>query len=272
MTDRYAVIGHPVAHSLSPRIHTRFARQTGQDLRYEAILAPLEGFSTTVRAFVDSGGRGMNVTVPFKEQACRLASRLSERARLAGAANTLMVDAEQIVGDNTDGIGLVRDIVNNLAHGIAGQRILVLGAGGAARGVVHPLLEQRPHSLVIANRTAERAQLLVAACAGLPLAPTSCGFGDLAGRSFDIVINATSVGLADTALEIPVGIFAKGCLAYEMVYGKNTPFMHLARNAGATVSDGLGMLVEQAAEAFLLWRGIRPETAPVLGELRSEGA
>ncbi|MCX7173268.1 MAG: shikimate dehydrogenase [Proteobacteria bacterium] len=270
MTDRYAVIGHPIAHSKSPSIHAGFARQTGQDMSYEKILAPLDGFAPTVQAFVAAGGRGMNVTVPFKQEAVRFATRLSERARLAGAVNTLVFDGSDIYGDNTDGIGLVRDLRDNLGRIIAGQRILLLGAGGAARGVIQTLLNEHPRQLAIANRTAGKAQDLASEYAGFTPQAHGCGLADLAGRSFDIVINATSAGLTDSALDLPAGIFAANSLAYEMLYGRETPFMRQARSAGAAVADGLGMLVEQAAEAFLLWRGICPDTAPVLKELRAE--
>jgi len=266
MTDRYAVLGNPVAHSKSPRIHTLFAIQTGQDMHYEAILAPLTGFAAVVGEFAAAAGRGANVTVPFKEEAFRLADRLTPRAQAAGAVNTLVFAENGILGDNTDGAGLVRDLTSNLGLALRGRRVLLLGAGGAARGVVGPLLEEKPASLVIANRTAERAQRLAEAFAGA----SGGGFAELAGRSFDLVINATSAGLVDAALPLPAGTFAGGCVAYEMMYGRITPFLVMAQEAGATIADGLGMLVEQAAEAFLLWRGIRPQTGPVLAQLRQE--
>ncbi len=265
MADRYAVIGHPVAHSRSPRIHALFAAQTGQDLTYEAILAPLDGFAATLRAFAAAGGRGANVTVPFKEEACRLADRRSPRAQAAGAANTLSFAEDGIAADNTDGAGLVRDLSANLGVTLAGKRILLLGAGGAARGVILPLLDARPAELTIANRTEAKAIALAAAFPGT----TGCGLPPLAGRSYDVVINATSAGLADATLPLADELFAPGCLAYEMVYGRETPFMAQARRAGARTADGMGMLVEQAAEAFLVWRGIRPDTDPVLRELRA---
>jgi len=280
MTDKYAVIGNPIAHSQSPRIHAMFARQTGQDMSYEALLAPHDGFAATLRSFIAAGGCGVNVTVPFKEEACRLGTRLTERARIAGAANTLQFDAEGILGDNTDGIGLLRDIRHNLDDGIAGKRVLLLGAGGAARGVILPLLLERPAQLLIANRSAPKAQALasqlVSAMADLPAEnhnrlpePASCGLKELEHGCFDLVINATSTGLDDTPLDLPRSVFAPGCLAYEMVYGKHTPFMAQAHEAKARVSDGLGMLVEQAAAAFFLWRGIQPDTSPVLKVLRT---
>ncbi|WIM04620.1 MAG: shikimate dehydrogenase [Candidatus Nitricoxidivorans perseverans] len=263
MTDKYAVVGNPVAHSKSPRIHALFAAQTGQDMAYGAILAPLDGFAATVRAFIDESGRGMNVTVPFKEEAHRLATRRTPRAEAAGAVNTLMFDGAEILGDNTDGAGLVRDIATNLGAGIAGRRILLLGAGGAARGVILPLMGEQPAELFVANRTAEKAARLAAA-----FGIHGGGFEALAGKSFDLVINATSAGLSDAVLPLPASVFASGCLAYEMVYGRETPFMAGARAAGARVADGLGMLVEQAAESFFVWRGARPDTAPVLAALR----
>ncbi|MDP2793641.1 MAG: shikimate dehydrogenase [Sulfurisoma sp.] len=265
MTDRYAVFGNPIAHSKSPRIHGLFARQTGQDLTYEAILAPLDGFAPTVSDFAATGGRGANVTVPFKEEAFRLASELTPRAQAAGAVNTLSFAGDAIRGDNTDGAGLVRDIAHNLGVTLAGRRILIVGAGGAARGVILPLLEQQPAAIFIANRTAARAEQLAAT-----FKVDGGGFEALAGRAFDIVINATSAGLSDAVLPLPTFLFAPGCLAHEMLYGRETPFMAQARAAGATVADGLGMLVEQAAEAFFVWRGVRPETAPVLALLRNE--
>jgi len=266
MTDRYAVFGNPVAHSKSPRIHALFAAATGQDLRYEAILAPLDGFAEAVRRFAAEGGRGANVTVPFKEEAFRLATRLTPRARAAGAVNTLRFDGQAIVGDNTDGAGLVRDITGNLGCELRGRRVLLLGAGGAARGVILPLLDAAPAGLVIANRTEDKAARLADAFPGT----TACGYTALAGRAFDIVINATSAGLVGAGLPLPDGIFAAGCLAYEMMYGRRTPFMTLAQAAGATTADGLGMLVEQAAESFLLWRGVRPQTDRVLAQLRAQ--
>lgn len=262
--DRYAVVGNPIAHSRSPRIHGLFAAAMGQDMRYEAILAPVDGFVATVAAFRDAGGLGLNVTVPFKEEAFRLANRRSPRAEAAGAVNTLAFRDGDIFGDNTDGAGLVRDLTTNLGCRLAGRRLLLLGAGGAARGVILPLLEQAPASLTIANRTAEKAVRLAAEFAGTD----ACALSALAGRRFDVVINATSAGLAESELPLPPGVFAAGCLAYDMVYGKETPFLRQAAAAAARCADGLGMLVEQAAEAFLVWRGIRPETAPVLAELR----
>jgi len=265
MTDRYAVFGHPIAHSKSPLIHAAFARQTGQDMAYEAILAPLDGFADTVAQFIAAGGRGANVTVPFKEEAFRLASRLSPRAQHAGAVNTLTFDADGILGDNTDGAGLVADLTRNLHCVIAGKRILLLGAGGAARGVIEPLLDQQPAALVIANRTVSRAQEL-ADLFGRGV--RACGF-DGADTAFDVVINATAASLAGELPPLSPAIFTADTLAYDMMYGRDTPFLDFARRHGAATADGLGMLVEQAAEAFCLWRGVRPDTAPVIASLRA---
>lgn len=264
MTDRYAVFGNPISHSKSPRIHAEFARQTGQDLAYEAIEAPLDDFAGAVRAFRDAGGRGANVTVPFKEQAYLLASERTERADAAGAVNTLVFQGAEILGDNTDGAGLVNDLVDNLGCDPAGRRILLLGAGGAARGVGLPLMEREPAELFIANRTAYKARELSARfdCYG-------GGFDALAGRRFDLVVNATAASLAGELPPLPDGLFAPGALAYDMMYGRDTPFLAFARAQGARVTDGLGMLVEQAAEAFRVWRGVRPATAPVIALLRA---
>jgi len=264
MTDRYAVFGHPIAHSKSPQIHAAFARQTGQDMSYEAILAPRDGFAASVAAFIAAGGRGANVTVPFKEEAYRLASRLSPRAQHAGAVNTLVFD-DGILGDNTDGGGLVADLTRNLRCALAGKRILLVGAGGAARGVIDPLLDQTPAELVIANRTVSRAQEL-ADLFGRGV--RACGF-DALDMPFDLVINATAASLAGELPPLSPRIFAAGTLAYDMMYGRDTPFLAFARSHGAATADGLGMLVEQAAEAFYLWRGVRPDTAPVIAALRT---
>ncbi|MHB1094002.1 shikimate dehydrogenase [Thiobacillus sp.] len=267
MTDRYAVFGHPIAHSKSPQIHAAFARQTGQDMRYEAILAPLDGFADSVAAFVAAGGCGANVTVPFKQEAFRLANRLSPRAQHAGAVNTLAFDAGGTVGDNTDGAGLVADLTRNLNCALTGKRILLLGAGGAARGVIEPLLDQQPMELVVANRTVSRAQEL-AALFGRGV--RACSF-DATDTSFDVVINATAASLAGDLPPLSPRVFTAGTLAYDMMYGGDTPFLDFARTHGARTADGLGMLVEQAAEAFHLWRGVRPDTAPVIAALRQDG-
>ena len=273
MTDRYAVVGNPVAHSKSPLIHAEFARQTGQDLEYSRLLAPLDGFRATVEAFRSAGGSGLNVTLPFKLEAFELAQRLSDRARDAAAVNTLKFTADGIFGDNTDGVGLVRDLEGNLGVAIAGRRVLLMGAGGAAQGVAGPLLAACPAALVVGNRTVDKARALVErfrARAGRADVRGS-GYAELAGRQFDLVINATSASLSDTVPQLPDAIFAAGCAAYDMMYGKGlTPFLELAQRQGASrLADGLGMLVEQAAESFFVWRGVRPLTAPVIAKLKS---
>jgi shikimate dehydrogenase len=269
LADRYAVIGHPVAHSKSPQIHAAFARATAQDLSYERLLAPLDAFSATVAAFRAAGGRGANVTLPFKGEAFEICDETSPRAASAGAVNTLRFDNGAIYGDNTDGIGLTRDIISNLAIELRGKRVLVLGAGGAARGVIPSLLDERPALLMVANRTLSRAKDLERKFKGALIA---CSLPALGGRSFDVVINATSASLAGEVPELPVGLFAPAALAYDMVYGDiETPFMRLARDAGAAYcADGLGMLVEQAAESFFLWRGVRPATGRVLVDVRRD--
>ncbi len=270
MTDRYAVVGNPIGHSKSPRIHAEFARQTGQDLGYEALLAPLDGFAAAVDAFRTEGGKGMNITVPFKQEAWRYATTLTERARLAEAVNTLKFDGNVVLGDNTDGAGLVRDITVNKNFAVYGKRVLLMGAGGAARGVLLPLLEQKPASLVIANRTAEKAAQLATHFAPYGKLAGS-GYAPLAGQAFDLVINATSASLSDALPPLPPGVFAPGSLAYDMMYGKGlTPFLEFAQAQGAALlADGLGMLVEQAAESFFLWRGVRPDTRPVIARLKT---
>ncbi|MEA5097364.1 MAG: shikimate dehydrogenase [Burkholderiaceae bacterium] len=268
--DRYAVIGNPIAHSQSPEIHARFAAQTGQNLTYERLLAPLDGFAAVVRAFIANGGRGLNVTVPFKLEAYAMATSLTNRARIAGAVNTLIFGGDEIVGDNTDGIGLVNDIVHNAGVTLAGKRLLLLGAGGAARGVIQPLIDVTPAELIIANRTLSKAKDLAGIFSMHTRIPLSaCAFGNLQGP-FDVVINATSTGLTDEMPDVPASICGHSTLAYDMVYGKKpSPFLQFAAKRGAATRDGLGMLVEQAAESFFVWRGVRPDTAPVLAALRA---
>jgi len=274
MSDRYAVIGNPVAHSQSPAIHQAFASQTGQDIDYVRVLAPLGGFADTVRTLIADGYQGANVTVPFKFDAYTLADRLTERAMDAGAVNTLVFGRDGIVGDNTDGIGLVRDVQNNMGVALQGKRVLLIGAGGAAEGVLHPMLEQQPTLLVIANRNLDKALSMVKKVEEQGdfryVSVNAQAFDDLQGQSFDVVINATSAGLSDAKLPLPSDVFAHGALAYDMMYGHETPFMAFAREHGAAlVADGLGMLVEQAAEAFYLWRNVYPMTAPVIAKLKS---
>ncbi len=272
--DRYAVIGHPVEHSRSPDIHARFAAQTGQSFDYTRLLSPLDGFTATVRGFADGGGRGCNVTVPFKFEAWQLATRRTPRAQRAEAANTLRFDAEGWWCDNTDGVGLVRDITVNAGVALAGRRVLLIGAGGAAAGVLGPLIETGPAVLVVANRTADKAQALVDRHADLArdhgttlqAAPLSAP-----GTAFDVVVNGTASSLAGAGVPVPASVLRPGALAVDMMYGAGArPFLAWAAEHGATGRDGLGMLVEQAAESFFAWRGVRPDTAPVLAALRAQ--
>ncbi len=264
MTERYAVIGSPVAHSQSPTIHARFAQATGQDIAYDRIEAPLDGFERTVEEFRASGGRGLNVTLPFKQAAFRYCEKLSDRASAAQAVNTL-VFADRILGDNTDGIGLVRDLEGNLGLQLLGKSVLLMGAGGAAQGVAGSLADAKVARLVIANRTFSKAAEL--ATRFKPA--VAVRYAELEG-AFDIVINATSASLAGDALAVPPSVIGKDTLAYDMVYGRDTAFLQAARRAGARCSDGLGMLVEQAAESFFIWRGVRPATRAVLASLRGD--
>jgi len=262
MSDRYAVIGNPVAHSKSPSIHAEFARATGQDIEYGRIEAPLDAFAQTVERWRRAGGKGLNVTLPFKREAFQLCKRLSDRARLAQAVNTIRF--EDSFGDNTDGVGLIRDLSGNLQLPLGDKAILLLGAGGAAQGVIGALLESGVARLVIANRTVARAEALARRFAGA----TACGYDALEGERFDVVINATSAGLAHESPPLPAKLLGEGILAYDMVYGRETPFLAAARQAGARACDGLGMLVEQAAESFFVWRGVHPATRPLLAKLR----
>ncbi|MCK9199781.1 MAG: shikimate dehydrogenase [Gallionella sp.] len=267
MTDQYAVIGNPISHSKSPPIHRMFAEQTGQDISYEAIESPLNGFAATIERLRAAGYEGCNVTVPFKFEAFELATRLSERAQSAQAVNTLKFEGGAILGDNTDGAGLVADIEHNLGVSLRDKRVLLMGAGGAAYGVILPLVHAGAH-IAVANRTADKARQLAAAFAASGEV-TGCGYDELDELQFDVIVNATSAGLSDSAIPLPDSIFAPNALAYDMMYGRETPFMAFAREHGAHVADGLGMLVEQAAEAFHIWRGVRPDTRPVLEKLRS---
>jgi len=270
--DRYCVFGNPIAHSKSPEIHAAFAAQTGQALTYEKRLAPVDGFAAAVQAFIAEGGLGANVTVPFKLDAVKVAQALTIRARAAGAVNTLHFTEDGIVGDNTDGAGLVADIVSNAGVPITGKRVLLLGAGGAARGVVLPILEHRPAQLVIANRTVATAETLAEQFAALggEGVVSACGYSDVEGE-FDIVINATSASLSAELPPVSPSVFAPGALAFDMMYGASpTVFLQFAGQHGARLRDGLGMLVEQAAEAFSLWRGVQPATADVLQSLRAK--
>ena len=270
MTDRYAVVGHPISHSQSPRIHAAFAAQTGQDLSYSALLAPLEGFAQTVDEFRAAGGKGLNVTVPFKPDAWQYASQHSERAARAEAVNTLVLERDRVYGDNTDGPGLLRDLTVNQGCTLQDQRIVVIGAGGAAAGVLAALLATQPGELVIANRTASKALELAERFSDLGLV-SGCGLAELAGDRFDLLINATAASLDNQCPALPVGVIHAGSGAYDLMYAAHpTPFMRWAQAEGAAwTRDGLGMLVEQAAESFAVWRGVRPETHSVLKQLRS---
>ncbi|MBA2962458.1 MULTISPECIES: shikimate dehydrogenase [Ramlibacter] len=272
--DAYCVVGNPVAHSRSPWIHARFARQTGEPVQYERLLAPLDGFAAALRAFRAGGGRGCNVTVPFKFEAAALATARTERARLAGACNTLRFDPDGAVfGDNTDGAGLVNDIQRNAGVDLVGRDVLLVGGGGAAAGVLGPLLEARPRRVVVANRTVSRALALLeghaalAAASGVDLG--GCGL-DAVPAGFHVVLNATAASLSGGGVPVPGSALAPGALAYDMMYGPPAQgFLQWAHEHGARGRDGLGMLVEQAAESFLVWRGVRPDTDGVLAELRA---
>lgn len=266
----YAVMGNPVRHSKSPVIHQAFARQCGLTLEYRAIEVAIGGFAQAVGTFRAAGGRGLNITLPFKLEAHRLADRRSARAELAQAVNTLKFAPDGTsFGDNTDGVGLVRDLIDNLKRPIAGQSLLVLGAGGAARGIIGPLLEQGPAALHIANRTASKARILGEAFAAQG-AVTGGGYDTLVGARFALVINATAASLQDEVPPLPPTPFTPGALAYDLMYGdRPSAFMAWAQAHGAAaVSDGLGMLVEQAAESFYLWHGVRPQTGAVIAMLR----
>jgi shikimate dehydrogenase len=262
--DQYAVIGNPIAHSKSPFLHAAFAKQCQQALNYRALLAPLEGFDATVRQFINEGGRGANVTLPFKLEAFDLCDEVTPRAHAAGAVNTLRFENNKILGDNTDGVGLVTDIVRNANTPLQNKRILLLGAGGAARGVILPLLECGPRELIIANRSMEKAQQLVDQFQ--QFGPISCvTFSDIEGQ-FDVIINATSASIAAQLPPIPDSIYTPTSLAYDLMYADQpTLFMQHAALLGAQTRDGWGMLVEQAAEAFTIWRGVRPDTSLLLG-------
>jgi shikimate dehydrogenase len=272
--DRYAVFGNPIKHSKSPDIHTLFAQQCSQHMVYRAVRVEADGFARAAGKFFDDGGKGLNVTVPFKRDAFEFADRLSERAARAGAVNTLSrTDDGVIEGDNTDGVGLLRDLTVNLDWPVQGLRVLLIGAGGAARGVLEPLLRERPQLLVLVNRTGERARQLAQEFADI--GPVEGGGDELIGaRQFDLVINASSAGLSGAAPELPGSLLIERSCCYDMVYGTEpTPFMRWsAHHAAWAVADGLGMLVEQAAESFYIWRKVRPDTRPVINRLRESMA
>jgi shikimate dehydrogenase len=269
--NKYAVFGNPIKHSKSPLIHAAFAEQCGQDIQYRAVRVESDDFFGAAKRFFDGGGAGLNITVPFKTDAYQFADSLSERAERAGAVNTLIADAAgSIRGDNTDGVGLVRDMIANLGWSVQGQRLLIIGAGGAVRGVLEPLLRERPKRVLMVNRTEARAAQLAAEFTDLgPI--VGGGYSLLADSQFDLVINASSAGLSGEMPELPSEVLTERSCCYDMVYGAEpTPFMRWsAHHAAWAVADGLGMLVEQAAESFYLWRGVRPETRPVINQLRS---
>ena len=270
--DRYAVIGNPIGHTRSPRIHTAFAKISGENLSYEAILSPIDGFQATVSAFfADETAKGLNVTLPFKEQAYALCDVLSLRAKQAGAVNTLMKGKDgRLYGDNTDGIGLVRDMTQNLGWTLAGKRILVVGAGGAVRGVLGVLLAAKPAQFLIANRTHSKAEVLADIFQEYGKLQ-AVRFEDIAPHSIDIVINGSSASLKGELPPLGANILAEGACAYDMAYGKpQLPFLEWAKIQQATLSDGLGMLIEQAAESFFIWRGVRVSTTELLAEIRQE--
>ena len=269
--DSYAVMGNPITHSKSPLIHTLFAEQTQQQMEYTAIHVDLGGFEQAVGNFNASGGKGLNITVPFKQEAFAVVNDISDRAKRAGAVNTIKFEGKRIFGDNTDGSGLVNDLKNNLLLDLKDLRILLMGAGGAARGVIAPLLEAHPSMLVIANRTPDKAVALANAFGDLGYVQ-GCGYGQLEELQFDLVINATAASLQGEVPPLPDELLAEQAVCYDMMYGaKPTPFMQWAERQGAsTILDGLGMLVEQAAESFALWRGVRPETLAVIKLLRQE--
>ncbi len=269
-TDSYAVMGNPITHSKSPQIHTAFAQQTQQNIQYTKIHVDVGGFAQAIGNFQAHGGKGLNITVPFKQEAWQLAEQRSERADLAGAVNTLQFQHDgSIYGDNTDGIGLVNDVIHNLHWPIAGQRLLLLGAGGAARGIILPLLKQNPLSITIVNRTVSKADKLADIFA--PYGNIhAASYAALKNQQFDILFNATSSSLQNTLPPLPDTIIGTSGYSYDLMYSdSDTPFMQWAYQHGAKqCSDGLGMLVEQAAESFFLWRAIRPDTQPIIQQLR----
>jgi shikimate dehydrogenase len=268
--DHYAVFGNPIAHSKSPMLQTAFAEQTQQNIFYDAQC--VEHFSVAAKDFFAQGGKGLNITVPFKEDAFQFADRLTDRAKRAGAVNTLFLDKNNnVVGDTTDGVGMVSDIKTNLGWGIQQKNILLLGAGGAVRGVIEPLINEQPFSITIANRTVEKATTLADNFSDL-FSIDACSFTELKGSLFDIIINGTSASLSGEIPPLPEAIFHKGSCCYDMMYNQElTPFLKWSKQKGAgQVSDGLGMLVCQGAESFFIWRGVKPDTLPVIELLRKQ--
>lgn len=269
VSDRYAVMGNPIGHSQSPAIHAAFAEQTGQDMTYDALIAPLDGFQTAVTAFFQAGGKGLNITAPFKLEAWQIAECRTDRAERAGAVNTLWKESGRLWGDNTDGVGMITDIVSNHNIVITGQRVLVLGAGGAIRGILQPLLAENPRCTIIANRTPSNAEALATHFRQWGRLE-ACDFEALDG-TFDLVINGTSVSLQGACLSVPERLIRGNSHVYDMMYGiDKTAFMQWAEKCGADQSvDGLGMLVEQASESFSIWRGVRPDTGSVIRQVRA---
>lgn len=270
MTDKYAVFGNPVTHSRSPQIHSAFAAATGEDISYEKQLVAIDDFEAAADRFFSEGGKGLNITVPFKQEAYSYAARLTPRARRAGAVNTLLMEQDgTVTGDTTDGVGMVTDIVQNLGWQIRAKRVLVLGAGGAVRGVLEPLLAEHPQHVVIANRTVEKALQLSKGFAEMGYI-LGCGLDMLPGQEFDLVINGTSTSLTGDMPPLPDDLITADGACYDMMYGAEpTPFMAWGQRLGASTADGLGMLVEQAAESFSIWRGVKPETAAVIEAQRA---
>ncbi len=269
---KFAVFGNPIAHSKSPDIHHAFAEQCGIELSYEKILVEIGQFNQYAERFFTDGGSGANVTVPFKEDALQFADTLTDRARLSGAVNTLVQKNSVIVGDNTDGVGLVTDIIHNHQQSLTDKKILIIGAGGAAKGVILPIAEQCPKSITIVNRTVEKADSLAKHFADYvdnQITIGACGFDELHNKCFDVIINATSVALSGQTLNLPSDIFTDKVFAYDMMYGaKPTAFLQFAKDNGATVTDGLGMLVEQAAKSFEIWHGVKPDADSVIKSIR----
>ena len=272
MIDKYAVFGHPIEHSKSPEIHCYFAKKTGQNISYDKQLVALDAFVPAVEQFISNGGKGMNITVPFKQEAYQLAQQLSKRARQAGAVNTLILEADRtITGDNTDGIGMVTDIQNNHGWSLTGKTVLLLGAGGAVRGVLGPLLEAQPKQIVIANRTLEKAVNLAQAFSKQGNI-SAVAFDKIPQQAFDFIINGTSASLSGSVPPIPDAAISEQTACYDMMYASQlTPFLHWAKEQGCQqLTDGLGMLIEQAAESFRLWRGIKPETKSLIAQMREQ--
>ena len=272
LIDTYAVMGNPIAHSQSPFIHEQFAKQTQQNLQYLKILVSLDSFSDTVTIFQREGGKGLNITLPFKQDAFKIVTQLSDRAQLAEAVNTIIFENDgKLIGDNTDGVGLLRDLTENISYNLQNKKILILGAGGAVQGILAPLLSEHPEYIVVANRTVEKAKQLATKFTSIGNVQ-ACGFSDLISQSFDLIINGTSASLKAELPPLPTNLLNNNACCYDLAYAlKPTLFMQWAEQQGAKQCyDGTGMLVEQAAESFYLWREIRPETKNVIKQLREK--